>query len=86
LKLLAEKAAYPDSLLRFVKRGGDCPLAQTGSLNICLFNHDPFGHHLESITGKPVSNRPIKLTSINRTKANLSSMLLETCQLPGESL
>jgi hypothetical protein len=64
----AEKAAYLYSILRFVYWDDDSQLAQTESLNVCLFKHDPFGHSLDSVRGKTIGNRQVKFKTISSTE------------------
>jgi len=60
----AVKAAYIYNILRFVSWPDSSPLANTKSLNICLFKEDPFDQYLEPISKKSISKKQIKLKTI----------------------
>ena len=60
----AVKAAYIYNILRFVSWPASSPLANTQSLNICLFENDPFDQYLAPISKKSISKKQIRLKTI----------------------
>lgn len=60
----AVKADYIYNILRFVRWPASSPLASTKSLNICLFEDDPFDRYLAAISKKSISKKQIKLKTI----------------------
>lgn len=61
----AVKAAYIYNILRFVSWDASSPLAQTESLNICLYNSHSFRHNLDPIRKKVIDGRQIRISNIS---------------------
>lgn len=72
----AVKAAYIFNILRFVSWDEDSPLAQTETLDICLFKKDPFSHYLDPIRKKSIGKKQIKLRTINDIPQSSSCHLI----------
>ena len=72
----AVKAAYIYNILRFVSWDESSPLAQTETLNICLFKNDPFNHYLDPIRKKSIGNKQIRLRTINEHSQSSSCHLI----------
>jgi len=72
----AVKAAYIYNILRFVSWDKNTPLAQSDSLNVCLFRDNPFNRYLDPIRGKSIGNKKIKLRTINDVSQSASCHLI----------
>ena len=72
----AVKAAYIYNILRFISWDENSALAQSETLDICLFKTDPFNHYLDPIRKKSIGNKRIKLRTINDISQSSSCHLI----------
>lgn len=54
------KAGYIFNFMKFVDWP---PQFQTQTVNVCVLGSNPFGRVLESLSGKPIRNRPIRVVT-----------------------